>query len=206
MSWVSLIVVVVGLSIGIAYLWYIRKKAQQEWWAACHTMASILVSVIVGLGIGFVVFQWEKEVGRQAEREDLLRLVYNELGVIEMDLAIGGRDTLIMKDTSVIAQLTVLPSSIILRAGASGVFTDVQSWRMFSLGAQIDKHNIYVEYLMGLLTQNIYSPSGEKKVLHAHGRISKNQGHILTNCNLLRMELGIEKNKYAENMKSKYGR
>jgi len=200
MAW---IIISVGVIFIAGYLYLVAKMAPAELWPARHTMFSVVISFVMAVAIGFLLFQVEVDALRSEKREDLVQIINNQLGVIEMLISTRARARLNLIDTTLYANIGLLPSSALEIAGSSALFDTVITWHILALDALIDDHNFYVSHLLSF--QHISGYSGiENRIESAHNTVSIMQELILVRCTKLREEILIARYDFAEEYISKH--
>ena len=188
-----------ALIIAFFYSLIVYLRARQDFVGWCHALVAGIVSILLGISVGFFLFSSQQRMSDDAARQRYLNLVRLELSGVKRSLtdqtdkanistALGERSI----------HVTYIQPVVLEEAGKSGLFQESQSFMMLDLSGSMRMFNRKTGILLDLLS-SCKEPLGlAKNVDAAIENIERSRKGILTGIDLLSKNLKIE---LADNIK-----
>ena len=182
-----------ALIIALIYSLIVYLRARHEFVGWCHSLVAGIVSILLGISVGFFLFSSQQRMSDDAARQRHLNLVRMELSGVKRSLT----DQTVKANFSTAfgersSHVTYIQPIVLEEAGKSGLFQENQSFMMLDISGSIRMYNRKTGILFDLLSSS-KEPLGLAKNLDAAiENIENSRKGILTGLDLLSKELKIE--------------
>lgn len=182
-----------ALIIALLYSLIVYLRARQEFVGWCHALVAGIVSILLGISVGFFLFSSQQRISDDAARQRHLNLVRLELSGLKRSLTdqtVKAYFSTALGDQSI--HVTYVQPIVLEEAGKSGLFQDGQSFMMLDLSGSLRMFNRKTGILLDLLSSSKEPLGLAKNVDAAIENIERSRAGILTGLDLLSKELKIE--------------
>ena len=182
-----------ALTIALFNSLIVYLRARQEFMGWCHALVAGIVSILLGISVGFFLFSSQQRISDEAARQRHLNLVKLELSGVKRSLkdqTAKANFSTALGDRSI--HVTYIQPLALEEAGISGLFRESQSFMMLDLSGSMRMFNRKTGILFGLLSSSKEPFGLAKNVDAAIENIERSRAGILTGLDLLSKELRIE--------------
>ena len=139
----------------LVYLYIFDKKQLAEW---ISSLMSLIVTVLVGIGIGFITYNDQQVLKDNSEKERLRNLLTLEISNLHGRLWDERRATIsTIEGNKFNLQIVFLDGVVLEEAGKSGLFGEEASFIMLDMAGSIKMWNIKMTSLLNAIN----SPSND---------------------------------------------
>ena len=135
------------------------------WWSS---VVATVVSVSLGISVGFFLFQREQSLLKREERDRYIRLLTLELSQIRSVLQDEKRANITTKTGLALSpQLTRIQPLVLEDAGRSGLFSERASFFMLDISNSVRSFNQKTQFLLDIMVSEQPAPMQDNKLTWA---------------------------------------
>lgn len=146
-----IILTILTVLIGFGYSVYVFKNAPDQLWNWYHGLVATLLSIMLGVVAGFLVYYHQKAYENRTDTETTRILLQQELSHLKRLLATGDRATITIDTTTYSPLIISLQPLALEKAAQSGHFDPIETANMLHIAGKIRTYNLQVQFLLTTL-------------------------------------------------------